>query len=355
MNMRCRHGFAVMLSRLLLLTAALLSAGCALLTRPEAMKDPVTLAGVAYYSMPWQVKVARLPEGMSEQALQRMLQTRLDVANSVLSTYQPDTELMRFNRAPVGDWVSVSPLLLRAVTRALQVSQASAGRYDITVAPLVNLWGFGPGGRRDRVPGEAEIAAARARVGWQHLDVDVAGSALRRRQAVSLDLSSVGEGVAVDDLAQALTALGVQDYLVSVAGSLRSHGLRPDGKPWRLAIERPDGSGQVEQVLTLRQGAISTSGSYRNYFERDGVRYSHTIDPASGRPISHRGVSVTVVFPDGEDDTLADAWATALNVLGPDAGLALAEVQGLAVYYIERSDTGFHARHSTAFRPYLAE
>lgn len=331
------------------LSAALLSGGCAVLPPSQ----PVTLNGVAYRSMPWQVKVARLPEGMSEAELQQSLQARLDVANGVLSTYQPDTELMHFNHAPVGRWVTVSPLLLHAVVRAQEVSQATGGRYDITVAPLVNLWGFGPGARRDRVPTEAGLAAARARVGWQHLDVDVPASALRRAQPVSLDLSSVGEGAGVDDLAAALAGLGVQDYLVSIAGSLRSRGRRPDGQPWRVAIERPDGSGQVEQVLRLRQGAISTSGSYRNYFERDGVRYSHTIDPASGRPITHKGVSVTVVFPDGDDDTLADAWATALNVLGPDAGLALAEVKGLAVYYIERDETGFRARHSSALRPYL--
>lgn len=335
----------------MLLGISLLCAGCSFSGRQE----PVTVSGVAYFSMSWQAKVARLPEGMTAAVLQQRLQARLDAANTVFSTYQPDTELMRFNRAPVGQWVTVSPLLLRTVQRALQVSQATGGRYDITVAPLVNLWGFGPEARPERVPDEAAIAEARARVGWQHIEVDAGRSAMRRMRDVSLDLSSVGEGAGVDDLARALEALGVQDYLVGVAGSLRSKGLRPDGESWRLAIERPDGSGQVERLLTLREGAISTSGSYRNYFERDGVRYSHTIDPASGRPITHKGVSATVISPAGDDDTLADAWATAFNVLGPDAGLALAESRGLAVYYIERSGAGFRARHSSAFAPYLAQ
>ncbi len=332
------------------LPVMLLTGGCAALQPSQ----PVTLSGVAYRSLPWQVRVARLPEGMSGPALQQWLQARLDVVNGALSTYQPDTELMHFNRAPAGVWFTVSPLLLHTVRRAQEVSQATDGRYDITVAPLVNLWGFGPGARRDRVPDEAELTAVRTRVGWQHLDVDVPGAALRRRQPVSLDLSSVGEGAGVDDLAAALTDLGIKDYLVSIAGSLRSQGQRPDGQPWRVAVERPDGSGRVEQVLRRVDGAISTSGSYRNYFERDGVRYSHTIDPATGKPITHAGVSVTVVIPDGGDVTLADAWATALNVMGPDAGLALAEARGLAVYYIVRSDAGFQARHSSAFAPLLA-
>lgn len=344
--MRHRHWLAG-----LLLGFSLLNAGCSLSERPQ----PATLSGVAYFSMPWQVKVTDLPEGLTAAQLQMQLQQRLDAANSVLSTYQPDTELMRFNRAPTATWVPLSPLLQRAVSRALQVSAATAGAYDITVAPLVNLWGFGPQARPERMPSTDEIAAARRQVGWQHLELDATGQRLRKQAAVSMDLSSVGEGAAVDDLAGYLETLGIHDYLVAVAGSLRSKGLRPDGQPWRMAIERPDGSGAAEQVLNLKAGAISTSGSYRNYFERDGVRYSHTIDPATGRPITHRGVSVTVVSPTGDDDTLADAWATALNVLGPERGLALAQQRGMAVYYIERTEAGFQARYSQAFKPYLAK
>lgn len=334
------------------LGCGLLGGGCA--SHHGGGAAPVTLAGVAYFSMGWQVRVGELPPGMSAHALQQRLQARLDAANAVLSTYQPDTELMRFNQAPVGQWVRVSPLLRHALERALWVSAVTQGRYDVTVAPLVNLWGFGPEPRLERVPSAAEIEAVRARVGWRHLELDAARSSLRRMALVSMDLSSVGEGVAVDDLAATLEALGVRDYLVAVAGTLRSRGLHPDGKPWRLAIERPDGSGLPEQVLVFPAGAISTSGSYRNYFERDGVRYSHTMDPLSGRPVTHRGVSVTVVLPEGEgDSTLADAWATALNVLGPDAGLALATRHGLAVYYIERAGDGFRVRHSPAFTAYL--
>lgn len=316
--------------------------------------EPVAVEGVAYYSMPWSVKVAALPSGMSRNELQQQLQAVLDDTNRVLSTYQPDTELMRFNRAPVGSWVPVSPTLFRAVATAQQVSKLSDGAYDVTVAPLVNLWGFGPEARPEKVPDERAIQAARARVGWQHVALDSKTPALKRVRDVSLDLSSLGEGLGADRMAEWLEQHGVHDYMSAVAGSIRVSGKRPGGKPWVLAIETPDASGQPQRVLAMQDRAMSTSGSYRNYFERDGQRYSHTIDPATGRPITHRGVSVTVVAAAGEDDTYADALATAFNVLGPDAGLELAEKQKLAVFYIEKDGAGFRERWSSAFTPFLS-
>ena len=331
-----------------LLILALL-AGCS-----NPPPPPIAVSGVAFYSMRWQVQVAELPNGMTATALQKQMQARLDAANAVLSTYQTDTELMRLNAAPLQTWQPVSRLLGRTLQRALQVSEATDGRYDVTVGPLVDLWGFGAVSRPRRVPSDSDIAQARSRMGWRHLALSAKADRVMKQRAVTIDLSSVGEGAGVDDLAATLEALGIQDYLVGIAGSLRAQGKRPDGQAWRLAIEQPDGSGRPLQVLNLPNGAaISTSGSYRNYFEENGVRYSHTIDPATGRPIQHRGVSVTVVSPDARDDTLADAWATALNVLGPDKGLALAEKRGLAAYFVERSDQGFNTRYSTAFAPFL--
>ena len=334
--------------------AAFTTGHCARVTGTE----PVAVSGVAFFSMPWQVKVARLPAGLSTRQLQSALQKRLDATNAVLSTYQSETELMRFNRAPVGRWVSTGAMLTSALRQAQEVSVATNGAYDITVAPLVNLWGFGPGvarGRGRRVPTRAEIAAAKSKIGYRFVEVDAARRRARRRAPVSIDLSSVGEGVAVEEMADGLRALGIRDFLIAVAGVLRSSGARPDGRPWRLAVERPDGSGAAERLLALKEGVISTSGSYRNYFERDGVRYSHTIDPSSGRPITHRGVSLTVVFPPATDATLADAWATALNVLGPERGLPVAEERGIAAYYIEKVPSGFRARYSSQFRQYLEQ
>ena len=282
---------------------SLLIAGCSI---SEPPRTSVTAQGVAFYSMPWTVKVSALPDGVTADVWQKDLQKVLDDANRVLSTYQPDTELMRFNAAPVGQWVTVSPMLLRAVQTAVEVSALTNGAYDITVGPLVDLWGFGPKAVPERVPDAAQIAQTRARVGWQHIGIDASKSALMRKADIQLDLSSVGEGVAVDALVAFVQAKGVQDFMVSVAGCTRINGFKPDGSRWVIAIEKPDGSGQPQQILALTEQAISTSGSYRNYHEIDGRRYSHTIDPATGAPITHHGVSVSVIAADG-NTTRADA------------------------------------------------
>jgi len=337
--------------RAILLALMVVLVACCPPSPVQPSRQAVRVSGLAFFSMPWQVQVADLPATVTREQLQQRLQNRLDTVNAVLSTYQSDTEVMRFNRQPPGAWIAISPLLSRGIARAQSVSRDTQGAYDITVAPLVNLWGFGPEARPERVPTAAAIAAAQAQVGWQYLHVK--GSALRKDRPLTLDLSSIGEGLAVDELAAALQQMGVRHALVAVAGTLRSIGSGPDGQPWPIAIERPDGSGAAEVGLKLAAGVVSTSGSYRNYFERDGVRYSHTIDPATGRPITHKGVSVTVVFPAGEDAALADAWATAFNVLGPDRGLALATRKGMAVCYLEMTDTGLRRRVSAAMQPLL--
>lgn len=309
---------------------------------------PVIVGGLAFRSMEWQVSLARLPPEQDEPALQRELQRILDDANDTLSTYQPETELMRFNRAPIGHWQPVSPLLLQGVQTAVAAGALSDGAYDITVGPLVELWGFGASPAQG-IPDAAAIAAAQARVGRQHLGIDPARAALQRRADIRLDLSSVGEGLAVDALAEFLERQGVQDYLVRVAGTLRARGTRTDGSPWRVAVETPDGSGRPLRVLRLRDQVVSTSGAYRQFREAGGRRYTHTLDARTGHPVTHRGVSVTVVAPAATGAARADALATALNVLGPDAGLALAEREHLAVLYLEASDTGLRQRPSPAF------
>lgn len=326
-----------------------LVAGCA---PSEPPPPPVAVAGIAFHSIPWTVKVSALPAGKTAAALGAELQSVLDQANGVLSTYQADTELMRFNAAPVGRWVPVSPMLLRAVQAAVAVSARSGGAYDVTVGPLVDLWGFGPRAVPERVPDAAAIAAARARVGWWQIGIDAGAGALQRKADIQLDLSSVGEGVAVDALVAHLHAAGIRDFLVSVAGCTRVSGHKPDGSRWVVAIEEPDGSGRPRQVLALREQAVSTSGSYRNYHEIDGRRFSHTIDPATGAPITHHGVSVSVVDADG-DTTRADAWATALNVLGPEKGMALARRDHIAAYFMEHTAQGLRITYTPAMQAWL--
>lgn len=316
--------------------------------------EPVNLEGMAYNSITWRVRLAVLPAGTDAAALQQVLQGSLDQVNGVLSTYQADSELMRFNRSALGEWVPVSPILFDAVKTAQQVCALSGGAYDITVAPLVDLWGFGPRARPAHMPTAAAIAAARARVGCAHLHMDEQRQALRRDADISLDLSSVGEGVGVDQLSARLERLGVRDYMVAVAGTLRAHGHRPGGGPWQIAIEKPDASGEPQRLLAVSNQVVSSSGSYRNGYELDGVYYSHAMDPATGYPISHHGVSVTVALPDNVSATRADALATAFNVLGPERGYALAQREHIPVFYIEREGTALHEKYTRDFSPLLA-
>ncbi|NNM52022.1 MAG: FAD:protein FMN transferase [Pseudomonadales bacterium] len=312
--------------------------------------------GIAYSSMAWHVRLVGLPPGYSHAQVQRALQRQLDAVDKSLSSWRADSEVNEFNRsAPIGSWVACSPWFCEAVAKALEVSQLSQGAYDITVAPLVNLWGFGPQGRQDVLPTQAQILAAQKQVGWRHLHQRP--GALMRDFPVHIDLSSVGEGVGVDVMGTWLEKAGCQRYMISVAGTLKTKGRRTDGGIWHVAIERPDASGAALHELSLTNQAVSTSGSYRNYFVKDGVSYSHTIDPFTGRPVTHHGILVTVTIPpeaSGQiDATRADALATAFNVLGPDRGLALAQRLKLAVFYVETTPNGWHELTTPQFEPWL--
>lgn len=334
------------------LLCSLLSVGCSLFSS----KEPIAFSGIAFYSMPWSIKIDALPKDVSAQKLQQELQQTLDNANKVLSTYQSDTELMRFNRAPIGVWQTASPMLFDAVSTAVAVSQITQGVYDVTVAPLVNLWGFGAQAVPNKIPSAEAIQAARVKVGWQHIGLDSIQKKLQRQTDIELNLSSLGEGVGVDALEKVLEKHGVSSYMISVAGTLRTQGQKLDGSAWRIAIEKPDGSGLPERVLNIGKNvtAISTSGAYRNYHEIDGVRYSHTIDPRTGKPISHKTVSVTVVLPN-QASQLADAWATALNALGAEEGYTIAVDNHIPAYYLVKTEQGFSERYTPMFQPFLGE
>lgn len=315
----------------------------------------VTLGGVAFHSLQWQVKLDALPAGVTAPVLQRELQAALDALDDALTTYRPDSELMRFNRQPLGEWVPVSALLLQCVQMAVETSRLSDGAYDVTIGPLVELWGFGAAPAPVTLPSAAAIAAAKARVGWERIGIDPERRALRRLADIRLDLSSLGEGAGADALAEVLERAGARDYLVRVAGTSRQRGQRPGGGPWRLAIERPEGGGQPGRGLRAPESVVSSSGAYRNSREIGGRHYSHTIDPVTGYPVTHAGVSVTVVLPATEGAMRADALATAFNVLGPERGLVLARERGLAVFYVERTEAGLGERWSPGFAPFLAD
>jgi thiamine biosynthesis lipoprotein len=272
----------------------------------------------------------------------------LERVEGKMSTYRTESELSRFNRHAEASPVALSAETVAVFALAQRVSEASRGAFDVTVGPVVDAWGFGPS-KLHAVPPADERHRLKARVGYRMLAVDKrAGTVEKSRPDVRADLSGIAKGFGVDAAARALESLGFERYMVEAGGEVRTRGLNAAGEPWRVGIERPDAMPQrVHLVVPLSGLSMATSGDYRIYFERDGRRYAHEIDPGTGAPVVHRLASVSVVH---QDCVLADAWATALFVLGPEQGLALAEGQSLAAHFILREPDGaFADRRTSAF------
>ncbi len=282
-------------------------------------------------------------------ALRTTIEQTLAGVDERMSTYRPESEVSRFNRAHTTDPFRVSADTLAVLRHALEISELTDGAFDVTVAPLVDAWGFGPAGEPSALPTERDIERLRRRVGFRQLRIEPATSSLRKLvPRLSCDLSALAKGYAVDRVAERLRAEGLGSYLVEVGGEVRAAGLSPRGDAWRVGIERPGpGPPAVQRLVRLRDRALATSGDYRNYYEVAGRRVSHTIDPRSGRPVDHGLASVSVVEP---LCVRADAIATALGVLGPDAGYELAVAQGWAALLIVRHDDGtLRERETPAF------
>ncbi|MCX2833550.1 FAD:protein FMN transferase [Microbulbifer thermotolerans] len=299
----------------------------------------------------YHITLVDVPATLEKTGLQQEIDAELVRVNQEMSTYIDDSELMRFNRGPVGEAVPVSAPLADVVALSLDIYQRSSGAFDITVGPLVNLWGFGPQPEPDQIPTAVEIETLLAQIGSDALTVERNPDRITRSRPVEIDLSAIAKGHGVDRVALLLEARGARNYLVEIGGELRSRGKNPQGLDWRIGIESPDPSGRVVQrPIAISGKSVATSGDYRNYYERDGVRYAHSIDPRTGRPLQHRLASVTVI---ADDCAEADGLATALNVLGAEAGLQLAERENLAVFMLVKTDKGFEERYSSAFAPYL--
>ncbi len=296
------------------------------------------------------IKYTTTADAPSREELKTLVDDVLVHVNKLMSTYDPSSELSLFNKQPAGSTVTVSDGMAYVVGEALKISELSAGKYDVTVGPLVNLWGFGPGKHEDKVPTDADIAEAKERVGYHYVRLE--DNELSKARNVYVDLSSIAKGYGVDEVARVLRKAGIQNYLVEVGGELSVSGTKLDGSVWLVGVESPAGGHNVAQrVIEANDIAIATSGDYRNYFEKNGVRYSHTIDPTTGKPITHRLVSVTVIDANA---TRADGLATAITVLGPEAGLKFAQDNNIAAYMLVKEDFGFSEQYSDAFEPYLS-
>lgn len=272
-----------------------------------------------------------------------LIEERLERVERLMSTYDTASELSRFNRHASLDPVRVSEELLEVVALARDIAERSDGAFDVTVAPLVEAWGFGPGGDVlggvGARPSEEEIERLRGSVGYRAISTDrAAGTLAKSRPEATVDLSAIAKGYAVEAVSAALVESGLGSALVEVGGELKAIGSPRSGRRWRVGIERPDDVAPgIWGTIELENEAIATSGDYRNYYEEGGVRYAHIIDPRTGRPIPMLGASVSVVH---ENAAAADAWATALSVLGPEEGSELARRQGLAAVFVYRAAEG---------------
>jgi len=295
------------------------------------------------------VRVASLPAGLSRTVLAEDIETELDRVNAAMSTYREDSEISRFNRGPANTWLDVSPQLAAVVATGQAIGQASLGAFDMTVGKLVRTWGFGPEGRRKVPPSQSAIQNAQSTINASALRVRLEPPALLKElPKLEIDLSAIAKGHGVDRLTALLDAAGIENYLVDIGGDLRTRGRRSDGTVWRIGIERPLITGrQVQQVLGMSQdAAVATSGDYRNFFDADGERYAHIVDPRTGSPVTTALASVSVIT---EDCTTADGWATALSVMGAEAGYELATDRGLAALFISRDGETFTERMTPAF------
>ncbi len=280
------------------------------------------------------------------------IETILADINQSMSTYINDSELSRFNRSKNTDWHNLSDDLTLVIEHGNQVSLVTNGAFDITVGPLVNLWGFGPDPFNREIPTDSVIRAVMQHLGFNKLVFDNASHRIAKTDPeVTIDLSGIAKGFAVDKIAQYLDEYGFKHYLVEIGGELIAKGTNTKQIPWQIGIEQAKPLNRsVQRIVGLDNVAMATSGDYRNYFEKDGIRYSHTIDPATGKPINHTLAAVTVLHPSAMH---ADALATAFMVSGPEKSLSLANQLGVAIYMIIKTQSGFEERYNEIFKPYL--
>ncbi|MCT4702448.1 FAD:protein FMN transferase ApbE [Enterobacteriaceae bacterium H20N1] len=339
-----------LLRRGLFAVALLLLAGC----DNKAVKNEtgLVLEGKTMGTF-WRVSLAGVDKARQDE-LRAKIQAQLDGDDRLLSTYKSDSALSRFNQSRSTEPYPVAEAMSDIVTTSLRIGAKTDGAMDITVGPLVNLWGFGPDKQPVKIPNQAQIEAAKALTGLQHLTViNKAGQQWLQKDLPGLyvDLSTIGEGYAADHLARLMEQNGVSRYLVSVGGAVVTRGTNAEDKAWRVAIQKPtDRENAVQAIVDLNGHGISTSGSYRNYYELEGKRLSHVIDPTTGAPVQHKLVSATVIAPTAME---ADGWDTGLMVLGTEKAKQVAQKEGLAVYLITKEGEGFTTWMSPQFKTFL--
>jgi thiamine biosynthesis lipoprotein len=300
------------------------------------------------------VKATRFPEKLTKQEISKKIDNVLQKVNEQMSTYLDDSELSQINQNRSNDWIPISQEMHEVLAEALRISKFSGGLFDITVGPLVNLWGFGPEEMGTAKPDEGKIHELLNKIGYQHLIIKDEGFFVKKLvPELYLDLSAIAKGYGVDKVASLLESLGITEYMVEIGGEIRVRGKNNQNQPWHIAVEKPNQElHEIEKILAVTDTGMATSGDYRNYFEIDGVRFSHTIDPRTGYPITHKLASVTVLRPTSME---ADAIATVLMVMGPEKGYQFVEENKIAAFFVIKSDNDFIDKQSTEFVKYFEE
>lgn len=315
----------------------------------HAVKQELLLQGQTMGTT-YNIKVVVNPEITNVKLLHTDIDAALVAVNQSMSTYIPDSELSLFNKSDGKTPIVISEGLRKVLAEAIRLGQLSQGKLDVTVGPLVNLWGFGPEYRVERKPTPEEQAKASARIGLENIILE--GDQLSKKlPSLYIDLSTIAKGYGVDVIADLVEANGINDYLIEIGGEMRLKGFKANGTLWHVAVEKPvtlDRS--VQQVIVPKNNAVATSGDYRNYIEIDGHRYSHIIDPDTAMPIDHKLVSVTVIHP---SSMTADGLSTTLMVMGEKQGVAFANEHNLAAMFIVKTEHGFDEINSKLFMQYL--
>ena len=312
--------------------------------RPASFAFKGQTMGTTYH-----ITIARGDKLPSSELRQSEVDKLLLAVNASFSTYINSSEVSTFNQYDGPQGQLKTPGFIELLVKAQRINSLTAGAYDITIGPLVNLWGFGPDFKEDDIPSNEAIERALNNVGFDNILIDIEGSQVRKlKPSVYIDFSSIAKGYGVDQVAKLIESKGYSNYMVEIGGEMRVSGHNPEGNRWRIAVEKPDSVTRgIHRIINVTNVAMATSGDYRNYFLKDGVQFSHTIDPKTGRPVHHSLASVTVL---NENTATADALATAFMVLGDKKGYDLAMKKKLAVLFLVKQGDGFKELMTPAFK-----
>lgn len=301
----------------------------------------------------YSVQLVEIPGSKSADIISVDIKNILNDINLAMSTWRDDSELSLLNKKRAGEWIPVSPDLLYVLDLAQKVGKKTQGAFDMTLDPLIELWGFSSNKEITSVPGDSAIRRSLQLVGYQYLIIDTKRQRIKKVKPIRINLSAIAKGYAVDKIADYLDKQGIASYLVEVGGELRLKGTRQGNIPWKVAVEEPIvGQRKASLVLHLKDMAVATSGDYRNYYEVNGKHYSHTIDPQTGYPVTHNLASVTVLE---KNTAYADALATAIMVMGPEKGYVFCMENEIPAYFIIKNHDKLTYRYTSFIKDYFNE